>query len=109
MQRRSLRRGTSAAAAALCLVSACAFAQELNPLSRVSPEFPHEAVAAGADEGHVRARITIDASGEVSHVDIIESKPRRVFDRAVLRSLSQWRYPPGDSGRTVEVDVDFKR
>jgi protein TonB len=41
-------------------------------------------------------------------VDIVEANPRRVFDRAVVRSLSQWRYERGSDGRTVEVDLDFK-
>ena len=36
------------------------------------------------------------------------SHPRRVFDRAVVRALSQWRFNDGPSGRTVETEVEFK-
>ncbi len=94
-------------AAAALLASLGAHAQ-LHPVSRVDPEFPREAQLASVEKGRVKARLTIDASGEVTRVDIVESNPRRVFDRAVVRSLSQWRYERGAEGRTIEVELDFK-
>jgi protein TonB len=75
----------------------------------VQPEFPREAISAGAEKGHVRARLTIDSSGEVTRVEIVESNPRRLFDRAVVKTLSQWRYAPGPDARSTEIDVDFQR
>lgn len=78
-------------------------------VSRVDPDFPREAVQAGADSGNVRARMTLDAAGSVTRVEIVESNPRRVFDRAVVRALSQWRYSDGTAGRTVDMEVAFKR
>jgi protein TonB len=78
-------------------------------LSQVEPEFPREAVVSGETRGKVRARVTIDASGEVVRVEILDASPRRVFDRAVVKTLSQWRFSPGAEGRTREVDVDFHR
>ena len=81
---------------------------QLHPVSKVAPEFPREALLASVEKGRVKARLTLDASGEVTHVDIVEANPRRVFDRAVVRSLSQWRYERGADGRTVEVELDFK-
>ncbi len=94
-------------AAAALLASLGAHAQ-LRPVSRVDPEFPREAQLASVEKGRVKARLTVDASGEVTRVDIVESNPRRVFDRAVVRSLSQWRYERGAEGRTIEVELDFK-
>ena len=102
-------RGIRSALAALAILSFPAAAETLQPVSRVAPEFPREATAAGADKGHVKARLTVDAAGEVTSVDIVEATPRRVFDRVVVRTLSQWRYPPGTAGRTVEIDVEFQR
>jgi protein TonB len=78
-------------------------------LSRVDPEFPAEALRAGADRGTVRARMTLDGAGNVTRVEIVEASPRRVFDRAVVRALSQWKFTEGASGRTVEGEVDFRR
>ena len=35
--------------------------------------------------------------------------PAAVFDRAVVKTLSQWRYNAGKDGRNVEIDIEFKR
>lgn len=78
-------------------------------LNRVDPDFPREAVQAGVEQGNVRARMTLDASGNVTRVEIVDATPRRVFDRAVVRALSQWRYSDGAAGRTVDMEVAFKR
>ena len=102
-----LKHALRIAATAAFLVSYGA-AAELRPVSKVDPEFPREAQIASVEKGRVKARITLDASGEVTRVDIVDANPRRVFDRAVTRSLSQWRYEPGSAGRTVEVELDFK-
>lgn len=78
-------------------------------VSKVEPEFPREAVQAGADRGIVKARMTLDGSGEVTRVEVLEANPRRIFDRAVVKTLSQWKFNPGNSGRAVEIEVEFKR
>jgi len=93
---------------AILAASLGAAAGQLTPVSKVVPEFPREAQLASVDKGHVKARLTLDAKGEVTRVDIVDANPRRVFDRAVVRSLSQWRYEPGSPDRSVEVDLDFK-
>ena len=86
-----------------------ALAADAQVVSKVEPEFPREAVQAGADKGLVKARMTVDGSGEVVRVEILEAQPRRVFDRAVIKTLSQWRFNPGANNRTVEIDVNFTR
>jgi protein TonB len=98
-----------AAAMLAMAVTLGARAGDLTPVSRVDPEFPREAVSAGADTGKVKARMTIDATGEVTRVEIIEANPRRLFDRAVVKTLSQWKFSPGSDGRTMEIDVNFRR
>ena len=78
-------------------------------VSKVEPEFPREAVQAGVNKGLVKARMTIDGAGEVTRVEVVDAQPRRVFDRAVVKTLSQWRFKSGDAGRLVEIDVNFTR
>jgi len=89
--------------------SAPAPAPAIRLVTRVDPDFPREAVQAGVDKGTVKARMTLDETGNVTRVEVIESNPRRVFDRAVVRALTQWRYNDGVAGRTVEAEVDFQR
>ena len=89
--------------------SAPAPAPAIRLVTRVDPDFPREAVQAGVEKGTVKARMTLDETGNVTRVEVIESNPRRVFDRAVVRALTQWRYNDGVAGRTVEAEVDFHR
>ena len=108
MPRHTLRTLRATVFGAILAASFGALAGSLIPVSKVVPEFPREAQLASVDKGRVKARLTVDAKGEVTRVDIVEANPRRVFDRAVVRSLSQWRYEPGPADRSVEVDLDFK-
>ena len=94
--------------AALASLRALA-AGDVAIVSKVEPEFPREAMVAGADTGRVKARLSIDSGGEVTRVEIVEANPRRLFDRAVVRSLSQWRFNAGADARTYEIDIDFHR
>ena len=96
-----------AAALAIAAAALAASGADLVPVSKIEPEFPREALSADIDSGKVHAKMTIDASGEVSRVEIMEATPRRVFDRAVVRALSQWRFAPGAAGRTMEIDIVF--
>jgi periplasmic protein TonB len=78
-------------------------------ITRVDPDFPPEAVRAGVERGTVRARLTLDAAGNVTQVEVLEADPRRVFDRAVVRALSQWKFTEGAAGRSVDSEVAFRR
>lgn len=62
--RRGLLLQAAATLAACGLGLAAQAATDATPLLRVEPEFPREALMAGADKGHVRARMSIDPSGE---------------------------------------------
>lgn len=97
------------AAAARSTLPARTVAARLEPISREAPEFPRDALAQGIERGTVRARLSIDASGKVTDVEILDAEPRRVFDRAVRRALARWVYPSGDSTRTTVVEVAFHR
>lgn len=99
--------------AALCAVTFSlavhAAPGDATVVTKVEPEFPREAAQAGMNKGLVKARMTIDGAGEVTRVEVLESQPRRVFDRAVVKTLSQWRFNAGNAGRLVEIDVSFTR
>jgi periplasmic protein TonB len=104
----TLRAPVAAIALAAALVCPPAMA-DAQLVSRVEPEFPREASQAGVDKGKVKARMTLDAKGEVVRVEILEATPRRIFDRAVTRTLSQWKFNAGPEGRQAEVEIDFTR
>ena len=89
--------------------SGAAFAQQVAPLKREPVEFPREAVRAGVDSGTVKARLAIDAAGNVTDVQIVDANPPRIFDRTVRTSMAMWKFPPGDDKRSFETVVEFKR
>lgn len=77
----------------------------LVPVAQPRPEFAVEAARDGVTHGRVLARLAIEADGRVKEVRIIESSPRRAFDREVRRAALRWRYHP--PGEPREVDVEF--
>lgn len=84
-------------------------AKALEPVARAPLQFPVSAVRQGVTQGKVKARATIDAAGNVQAVEILSAYPQRLFDRALVDSLSQWKFPPGADGRRYEVEVEFNR
>lgn len=81
----------------------------LVPLVRTSVDFPKEALREGISSGAVKARLAIDSTGNVTQVDILESRPARVFDRAVKAALAKWKFAPGADRRAYEVEIEFKK
>ena len=71
--------------------------------------FPAEAAARGIDIGRVKARLTIDAAGNVTHVQVLEARPRRFFDEEAARSLREWKFDRGPANRQYVADIEFKR
>jgi len=45
--------------------------------------------------GKVVLRFLVDKSGVVKKMKVVKSEPKGVFDKAVLDSLSRWRFKPG--------------
>ena len=69
----------------------------LTTLVRIPPVYPLGAKNRGV-EGWVRVRFIVNEDGSVSDIEVTESKPRRIFDDAVLRSVAGWRFKPGTVG-----------
>jgi protein TonB len=63
------------------------------PQVRIDPDYPPELKARGI-EGWATVRFTVAKDGSVKDVVVIDSKPERVWDRAAIRAVSNWRYQP---------------
>ncbi len=76
--------------------------QILTPIVTIEPQYPLVALRENL-EGWVTLGFTVTRSGTVRDVQILSSKPRRVFDRAALKALQKWKYRPEIiNGQTVE-------
>lgn len=60
-------------------------------VSRIPPQYPRSAKRRKV-EGWVKVAFSVDAEGKVSEVDVIDSQPDRVFDRAAITAIRQWRF-----------------
>lgn len=68
-------------------------AAALKRVREVPPEYPREAQRAGT-EGWVQVEFTIAPDGTTQDLQVLDSAPKVVFDRAALDSVSKWRFEP---------------
>ena len=86
---------------------------DATPIVRIEPKYPVQAARDGK-EGWVKLSFTINEVGGVEDVDVIDSDPKRVFDREARRALSKWKYKPKiEDGKPMKqygltVQLDFK-
>lgn len=81
------------------------------PTLRIPPIYPARALRSGI-EGVVTVEFTIATDGSVKNPVIVKSKPPKIFDRAVLKSIAKWKFNPDIiNGEAVEKrarqDVKF--
>jgi protein TonB len=94
---------------ALALAAAASVAHaDAKVLKKVAPEFPGEAVKKSITTGTVRAKIAIAGDGKVANVEVVEAEPKKVFDRATVGALSQWRFEGTGAAQSHEVKLVFK-
>lgn len=79
---------------------------EVKVKRRVEPRFPEAALSLGLTEERCRLRITIDARGEPSDVDVITCNA--VFQPSALEAAWAWRfYPMKVNGQGVPAAFDL--
>lgn len=64
----------------------------VKPIIRVAPPYP-EACASKGVEGVVLVQFDVTPEGNVANVKVISS-PNACFNRAVIKAVSGWKYPP---------------
>ncbi|WP_148667826.1 energy transducer TonB, partial [Mizugakiibacter sediminis] len=60
---------------------------------QVPPRYPQEAARAGT-QGWVDVEFMVTSQGTVVDAKVLDSQPRRLFDRAALDAVRQWRFQP---------------
>jgi protein TonB len=86
-------------------VQASPVRKEFKPLQRVNPAFPRQALQQGLT-GRVIAWVHVAPNGAVTNVEIKQSS-NRLFDREVVRALSQWKFNPEPVGFIGEYEIVF--
>ncbi len=77
-------------------------------IRQMSPNYPVRARISG-QEGYVELAFSIDYYGRVSEVRVVDSWPRRVFDRSAKRAIKGWRFDPSTvtAGEQLTQRFDF--
>lgn len=82
----------------------------LNRLVYVPPSYPPEAAIKGL-EGWVIVEFTVEPNGQVTRPKVIESSPKRIFDRAAIHAVLKWKFKaaanPSTTPKTVKQRIDF--
>ena len=66
---------------------------DVLPIVRIDPQWPREALVEGI-EGYVIVEVLIASDGSVRSAVVVESVPRRMFDRNVIRAVLKWKFKP---------------
>lgn len=66
---------------------------DVIPLVRMPAQYPSKAKRRNI-EGFVKARLEVNAQGTVDSVEIVEAKPRGVFERSAIRALYKYKFKP---------------
>ena len=80
--------------------------KEYKVAHRVNPTYPRQAIQSGLT-GRVVAWVKVKPDGSVEDV-IIRESTNSLFNREVVRALSQWRYNPEPVGFIGEYEIVFK-
>ncbi len=87
---------------------------DARPIVRISPKYPITAARDGI-EGWVKLAFDINKLGEVVNISILDSNPKRIFDRAAKQALKKWKYKAksmagefvNQTNQTVQLDFNM--
>lgn len=100
---RDIQAAQQSAAPKASAVDPATLAARLKALRTVPPEYPQKALAEGV-AGSVLLTFTVDSKGATRDVEVVQSTPPGMFDRAAVAAVKRWRYQPMIvNGAPVEV------
>lgn len=81
----------------------------LKPIEKVEADYPLSAVK-NAQEGWVLLTFNTDEKGHTSQIKVLDSSPKKIFDKAAVKALSQWRYiETGNTNQQVLIEFGLTR
>ncbi len=78
----------------------------IHPLHLVPPKYPPAAYRRNQG-GMVTVSFVVDPNGHTSHIDVVYSKPRHIFDSAAEDAVRHWRFKPVSQPTKVVQTITF--
>lgn len=80
-----------------------------QPTRRVPPQYPSRAQRRGL-EGHVVVQFLIrpDGSVDAGSIEVLEARPRKVFERAARQAIAGWRFEAASGLRRARQRLEFQ-
>lgn len=86
------------------------------PLFQAQPNYPIIAASQGI-EGWVLLQYDVDTSGTLSNIKVVDSQPRRTFDKEAVAALKKWKFrpamdngqPTAVKGQTVKIEFNLEQ
>jgi|GEM_PF-3009185 len=107
-QRQAAEQAAKARAAAANAANATA--KQPKPIVAIQPRYPVKAARDGV-EGYVEVRFSINEIGGVADAIIIDSQPKRIFDREALRAIRKFKFRPsvinGQAAKVANMHYRF--
>lgn len=81
----------------------------VRPTRRVPPKYPSRAQRRGL-EGHVVVQFLIRADGSVdtASIEVLETRPSKVFEQAARQAIADWRFEPAPGLRRARQRLEFQ-
>ncbi|MCE0491004.1 TonB family protein [Pantoea sp. Mb-10] len=58
-------------------------------------------------DGAVNLIYDIEYDGTVSNIRVLSAEPKYIFDRSVIKQVSQWKFKTGNKREDVSLNVIF--
>lgn len=80
-----------------------------RPTRRVPPQYPSRAQRRGL-EGHVVVQFVIRSDGSVDtgSIEVLEARPRKVFEKAARQAIAGWRFEASEGLRRARQRLEFQ-
>ncbi|MFK2822760.1 energy transducer TonB [Arcobacter sp. YIC-80] len=82
-------------------------ANSLTAITKVNPRFPRRAKIR-KQSGYVKLGFTINKSGDVLDVKVLDSKPKGVFEKNSIYAIKKWKFKRNEFDRNATITFNFR-
>jgi protein TonB len=68
--------------------------QPPQPVAKIPPVYPYKAREQGI-EGAVQVKLLVNSDGTVGQVQILDARPKGLFEESVMNAVPKWKFNPG--------------